>query len=227
MSGTHKSPSKPQRADTTRDLAPLDRSPVAPAEHHAVRFFENDTSLARIVAEFLHDGFRLRNPGVVVATPTECAEIIRELTNRSVDVVALQASQDLVFRDAEEMLSTFMVDGKPHATTFRDQISRVLEIVCRGRSNCTVRVFGQMVDVLWQRNERDAAVRLEVLWNQLARLETFSLLCGYAIGNFYKDAGIEDICRQHSHIISDDGTAKRIGEVANDTTRRSPPRRDR
>jgi len=44
-----------------------------------------------------------------------------------------------------------------------------------------VRAYGEMVDVLWQRGERDAAIRLEEFWNDLARLQTFSLLCAYCI----------------------------------------------
>ncbi len=32
----------------------------------------------------------------------------------------------------------------------------------------------------------------------------FSLLCGYAMGSFYKDAGMRDICAQHSHVIAAD-----------------------
>jgi hypothetical protein len=64
-----------------------------------------------------------------------------------------------------------------------------------------------MVDVLWKKGERDAAIRLEMLWNQLSHIEAFSLLCGYAMGDFYKDANVDDICRQHSHIVSADGKA--------------------
>jgi hypothetical protein len=43
-----------------------------------------------------------------------------------------------------------------------------------------------MVDLLWRGGQAEAAIRLEVLWNELASTRTFSLLCGYAIGNFYK-----------------------------------------
>ena len=49
-----------------------------------------------------------------------------------------------------------------------------------------------------------------MLWNQLARSRAFSLLCGYAMGNFYKDSNVHDICGQHSHIVSADGNAKAI-----------------
>ena len=35
----------------------------------------------------------------------------------------------------------------------------------------------------------------------------FSLVCGYSMGNFYKDAAIEEICSHHSHILSGTGEA--------------------
>jgi hypothetical protein len=42
-----------------------------------------------------------------------------------------------------------------------------------------------------------------MLWNDLARTFNFSLVCGYSMGNFYKDAAVEEICRLHTHILSD------------------------
>jgi hypothetical protein len=124
------------------------------------------------------------------------------------DVIELQRADDFVLLDARETLSTFMREGQPDGDTFKDQMCQVIERVCRGRRDCQVRIFGQMVDVLWQEGARDAAIRLEVLWNQLAQTRAFSLLCGYAIGNFYKDASVDEICGQHSHVISTDGKAK-------------------
>ena len=186
------------------------QSSPAPAQSHAVRFYESDTSLARIVAEFLREGSGRGNPGIVVATASLRAAILRELTDRSVDVDELQRSRELTLLDAREMLSTFMMDGRPEARKFNDQMCEVIRRVCGDRGDCTVRIFGQMVDVLWHDGERDAAIQLEVLWNQLARTEAFSLLCGYAMGQFYKDASIDDICRQHSHIVTADGQANRL-----------------
>jgi hypothetical protein len=142
---------------------------------------------------------------MVVATASTRASIVEELTARSLDVVELQRSGDLLLLDAAETLSTFMIDDKPDARKFREQMCRLIEGSSRGRTTRTIRIFGQMVDVLWQDGKRDAAIRLEVLWNRLARSEAFSLLCGYAIGSFYKDAGFEHICRQHSHLVSTDG----------------------
>jgi hypothetical protein len=72
-------------------MQPAASSSSAPTPYHAVRFYESDKSLARIVAEFLHEGFDHGSPGLVVATAAQRAAIIRELTARSVDVVELQA----------------------------------------------------------------------------------------------------------------------------------------
>jgi hypothetical protein len=191
-------------------MEPVPGSSSAPTPYHAVRFYESDRSLARIVAEFLADGFEAGNPGIVVATPSQRAAIIRELTERSLDVVELQRSHDLLLLDAKDTLSIFMTEGKPDGARFNDQICQVIERCAGGRPECTVRIFGQMVDVLWQEGERDAAIRLEVLWNQLAQTKAFSLLCGYAMGSFYKDANFDDVCRQHSHVVSADGRAKAV-----------------
>jgi MEDS: MEthanogen/methylotroph, DcmR Sensory domain len=197
------------RIDTTGGYMQQGASAGA-AGYHAVRFYDSDGALARIVAEFLTEGFDRASPAIVVATPILRAEIIRELRDRSLDVDGLQRSHDLLLLDAKETLSSFMANGRPDAGKFKDQMCQVIQRVCRDRADCTVRIFGQMVDVLWQNGERDAAIRLEMLWNQLAQTEAFSLLCGYAMGHFYKDAHFADICGQHSHIVSEDGKAERI-----------------
>ena len=62
-----------------------------------------------------------------------------------------------------------------------------------------------MVDVLWKQNKPAAAIKLEILWNELATTHTLSMLCGYAVGNFYMQAQqYEAICAQHTHVIHSD-----------------------
>lgn len=185
------------------------RSASAPA-YHAVRFYESDRALSRIVAEFLRDGFEAGNPGIVVASPAQRGAVVRELSARSVDVAQLVRSDDLILLDANDTLSTFMANGKPEAVKFKETMCDVITRACRGRANCTVRIYGQMVDLLWQADKQNAAIRLEMLWNQLANTQAFSLLCGYAMGHFYKDANFADICSHHTHVVSADGHAAAV-----------------
>ena len=177
---------------------------------HAVRFYESEGSLARIVAEFLIEGFADFHPGIVVATPAMRAALVLELAGRSVDVVELQRSGQFLLLDANEQLAHFMTGGQPDPARFNTMMCRAIEQVCRGRTNCKVRIFGQMVDVLWRDGQQESAIHLEILWNQLAHEHAFSLLCGYAMGNFYKDSNFEDICGQHTHVVSADGLAEII-----------------
>jgi hypothetical protein len=183
---------------------------ICPPGYHAVRFYENEKSLSRIVGEFLADGLSESNPGIIVATPAQRAGIVRDLVRRGLDVVSLQRSGDLVVMDAEATLATFMNDGTLDAQAFRDGMCAVINKACRGRTNCTVRIYGQMVDVLWKNGKHSLAIRLEMLWNELANTQSFSLLCGYAMGPFYKDANFANICSHHTHVILADGAAAAV-----------------
>jgi hypothetical protein len=169
---------------------------------HAVRFYENKASLARTVADFLGEGLVLGQPGLVIATPTHRDALLAELRERHLDVDKFQASGDLLILDARTILAAFMVDGMPDATLFKTHVPAAIAQLCAGRKDCTIRAYGEMVDVLWQDGMTAAAIRLEMFWNQLAMTHDFSLLCGYAMGSFYKDAGMRDICAQHSHVVA-------------------------
>ena len=174
---------------------------------HAVKFYESRESLCRIVAEFLGEGLVTQQPALVIATPEHRTGILAELRARHFDLDGMQATGDLLILDAAEMLATFMVDGMPNADRFHTSATRAIERVCHDRKDCTIRAYGELVDILWKAGQDIAAIRLEMLWNKLAMTHDFSLLCGYAMGNFYKDASLTEIHQQHSHIVAEQGSA--------------------
>jgi hypothetical protein len=173
---------------------------------HAVRFYENEKSLCRIVAGFLGEGLATGEPALVVATPEHRRGIIDELRARDFDVVRMHSAGDLVMVDARKLMSDFITDGVPDAGRFLESTTRVLERTARGREPLTIRAYGEMVDLLWKDGYDVAAIQVEMLWNKLARSRDFSLLCGYAMGNFYKDACVANICAEHTHVVGADGT---------------------
>jgi hypothetical protein len=186
---------------------PPNETSTGSGHFHAVRFYKDADGLARIVADFIGDGLAGAEPGIVIATPEHRARIMRNLREMALDVERLQSEGALFLLDAHEVLATFMVDGMPDPTLFNEAIVPVIQQACGGRSDCIVRAYGEMVDVLWKAGQTVAATRLEMLWNDLAASHSFSLLCGYAMGNFYKDAAVDDICSHHSHVVSDTGDA--------------------
>jgi len=181
----------------------MSKRSTEPGHFHAVRFYKDADSLCAIVGTFLTEGFTASQPALVIATPLHQTKIGECLERAGLDVAKLKATGDLVFLDAEAVLSEFMVNGMPSAALFKGAINPVLDKICEGRKDCVVRAYGEMVDLLWKAGDTVAAIRLEMLWNDLARTRSFSLLCGYAMGNFYKDAAVDEICSQHSHVLTE------------------------
>jgi hypothetical protein len=177
------------------------------ASYHAVRFYESKESLCRLVAEFLGEGLAIGQPALIIGTPEHRAAIADELRLRQFDVDRLQAAGEVLMLDARTALATFMIDGVPDSVLFHARTTQSIDRLCRGRRDCTIRAYGEMVDLLWKDGESVAAVQLEMLWNRLAMTHDFSLLCGYAMGNFYKDASVGDICHHHTHVVASDGSA--------------------
>jgi hypothetical protein len=182
-----------------------DRAEDPSGHFHAVRFYKDADSLCRIVGSFLAEGLTTANPAVVIATPEHTKSIEECLSKASLDVAELRRLGELITLDAREMLATFMEDGLPNPAAFRHHIGGVIAQVGRGRERCTVRAYGEMVDLLWKDGLTTAAIQLETLWNQLARQHEFKLLCGYSMGNFYKGSAFDDIKGQHSHLTSEVG----------------------
>jgi hypothetical protein len=180
------------------------KSEVLGTNYHAVQFYKDDDSLATTAANFLADGIELGEPALIVATSAHSSRIIAAMAACGVNTDELRRTGELTVFDAKKMLSSFMVNSMPDTLLFKSNVGDVIERLCAGRAACPVRAYGEMVDVLWQEGNVDGAIRLEILWNQLASAYEFSLLCGYAVGHFYKettDARLRDVCSHHSHVI--------------------------
>ena len=181
--------------------------PAAASGHfHAVRFYSESESLAGVAAEFITEGLTLAQPAIVIATPLHRLLIARKLSTGGLDVPRLEARNNLLLLDANETLSAFMVGGVPHGARLRAILGPVMERICRGRDGCRVRAFGEMVNVLWQRGNAAAALRLESMWNALAHEHDMAILCGYAMAAFERSATQQgEICRHHTHVVSASG----------------------
>lgn len=170
---------------------------------HAVCFYEDDQSLSRTVARFIGGGLAANQPGVLVATPSHSAAILEQLIAMAVDPRRLIEQGDLVMLDADEVLSRVMVDDMPDTRRFEDAITPIMGGAA-GWGKRPVRVYGEMVDLLWKNGKAAAAESLEIQWNHLVATHKCSLLCGYSLGDVRQGAGLKKICDQHSHVVSAD-----------------------
>lgn len=161
---------------------------------HIVQTYQDPAFLAEAVAEYLGTGLRRGEAAIVIARPQHAARFQEKIG-------AAAEHGQLIVLDAEETLARFMVGGMPQWNAFHEVIGGLIAQV---RLQCpAVRAYGEMVDILWQQDNRDAAIRLEEYWNELTRLQTFSLFCAYAMdpldANSY--SGLESVCRTHTHFL--------------------------
>ena len=176
---------------------------------HIAQLYTDRGFLARGVARFVGDGLRRGDGVVVIATPMHWRAAARELSRDAVSIDEAEAAGRLVVRDAEQILSTFMVDGLPDRTRFLDAIGGILSQV-RAAGASRIRAFGEMVDLLRHRNLA-ATWRLEELWNEALREHGIALLCGYSLDVF--DPGtyrglLQEVGAVHSHVVPADDYAR-------------------
>ena len=163
-----------------------------------------------MVAVFVAEGLITDQTAIVIATPEHRRAITKQLMAKGFNLEQLKSDHNLFLLDANETLATFMVDGLPNAERFEEVMIPIIDTACHGRTDCVIRAYGEMVDVLWKDGQEAAAIRLEMLWNQLANTRKFSLLCGYSMGSFYKGATFDDICQQHTHMVSGGGATAAV-----------------
>src|SRR3954471_12186603 len=144
--------------DTTLDWPELMRHP---GHDHLVQVYEDPAFLVDAVSQYLAAGLRNGEAAIVIARAEHGRRFAEALG-------PLAAAPGLRMLDAEETLAAFMVVGMPQWTAFHAECGgAIAELKLQYPG---VRAYGEMVDVLWQRGERQAAMRLEEYWNELGRL---------------------------------------------------------
>ncbi len=166
---------------------------------HAVCFYEDSPSLARTVARFIGEGLAASQAAVIVATASHGASIRDQLAAMGVDPQERIEQGELLMFDADEVLNRLMVGNRLDAERFEDTINPILDQAAGSRKRL-VRIYGEMVDVLWSGGREDAALSLEILWHQLIAGRKCSLLCGYS-SSVCQDEGFNTICDRHSHVV--------------------------
>jgi signal transduction histidine kinase len=176
----------------------------SPPREHRVQFYESEDFLAIAVADFLAPGLSDGHPLVVIATEPHRRIFTGQLKRKGLDVDRASEIGYLTLLDARHTLDAFMAGSSPDPERFRTVIGTVLKSAHdRGGAGVVLRLYGEMVDLLWRDGNTEGALQLEELWNDLAHTYEFSLLCAYAMGNFYRSAdsdGFKEICRHHTRV---------------------------
>jgi PAS domain S-box-containing protein len=170
---------------------------------HCVQLYENDASLADAVSHFIGQGLKAGEALIVIATKGHCEVFEEQLRVQGLDVDQARKLGQYVALDAAETLTRFMVDGWPDLGRFNEVLGGTIRRVTAA-GYPRVRVFGEMVALLWAAGQQEAAIRIEELGTDLARTHGFPILCAYSIDSFSNPAQREPflkVCSVHSHVL--------------------------
>jgi PAS domain S-box-containing protein len=173
---------------------------------HIVYFYQQSDSLLEALCNFVGPVLGAGNAALIIATKVHREGLHHRLTNRGLDLQEASRQGRFVALDAREILSKIMVKGMPDASCFSEAVGGT---IARTRAllkseNPEIAAFGEMVSLLWTEGKIDAAIRLEQLWNELAKKHSLSLRCAYPVANFYGEKNAQPlmrVCAEHSAVV--------------------------
>lgn len=182
-------------------MARVTSLPEVGPRDHVVRFYGTDDELAVTVGGYLAKGIRSGDGILVVATAPHRLVFAAALARAGIDPARERGAGRLLMEDAAESLDRFLVGGVLDRERFHSVASGlILRAAAGGRP---VRIYAEMVAVLWDAGQVGLAVELEELWNGLGALLPFALLCAYPsrlmTGAETADA-VREVCLLHSAV---------------------------
>jgi MEDS: MEthanogen/methylotroph, DcmR Sensory domain len=191
--------------DGVRKSAPWEQvvADAVPCDH-MVQIYQDQDFLSHAVGRFAGAGLAKGEGVILVSTHRHWTAIRPRLQAEGADVRSAQARGQLMVVDADELLPRVMRGAMPDPPVFEGVFSDVVR-QARASGGCDqVRVWGEMVDVLWERGDVAGSMNLEVLFDQLAKKVEISIFCSFLMDNFTGDVHahmLPTLGTNHSHLI--------------------------
>jgi hypothetical protein len=177
-------------------------SDLLPDEAHVVQFYTDDDVLLDGLARSFGRALRAGESVVIVMTKSHEKGLRKRLTAQGINLNEATEQGRFTAIDARKALDLFMGPSSPNRQKFLREfgnIIRVAETAAQARNKRVV-VFGEMVAVLWKKKQVDAAIRLEQLWNELAKTRFFFLHCAYPAKGMQGEP-YHTICAEHAVVL--------------------------
>lgn len=174
---------------------------------HDMLLFDGNETLASGVSRMLCIALDQGHAAVSIATLEHQRFIDEQLHRRGIDVARARQSGQYRSFDAAQMLVEVSVNGVPDAGQFEKVVGAVLQPALK--TYARVCLFGEMVALLWDAGQRDSAIRLEKLWNDLVKAKPVVLHCAYPQSAASDPAlahAFNKVCIEHCEILAADGS---------------------
>jgi len=187
-------------------FAPLQRSMEIDCRHE-VGFYSDDASLLDGFTQFIGAALKSGSAVIVITTQSHRDGILLRLQAHGLDIGAAIEEGRYISLDAAETLSRFMVNDQPDPVRFQKAVSDTIMAAAKAVKGERPRVVacGECAPLLWARGNAEAAIRVEHLWDEIARTYNLDTLCGYPLGSLQAERDslvFQRICAEHSAVHS-------------------------
>jgi len=169
---------------------------------HIVYSYADDSDLVIAVTLFASAGLAKKEAVILVVTAIHADAIRQRLEHEGFKTQELQESGWLQFADAQDVLASFLLDGRIDEQRFKTGVGSMIDAARQHRGPTRpVRVFGEMVDLIWISNP-EATLRLEQLGNEVIESHSVTVLCAYSLGGSKPTSLPAPLVACHSRALS-------------------------
>jgi PAS domain S-box-containing protein len=201
--------SKEKKAMSVAELP----SSIAQQHVHTVQFYGEDGVLLHELKGYIGSALAAGSSAIVIATEGHIFGLARTLEAHGIDIRKAEAENRYFALNAIEVMSRFIVDGRPDPVRFEEVVGSLIARAAQGardENRCVV-AFGEMVALLWAEGRTQAALELEKMWNALAKRHSFSLHCAYPMQGFRREELADSLLRisaEHTGVVENDSGTK-------------------
>jgi MEDS: MEthanogen/methylotroph, DcmR Sensory domain len=166
---------------------------------HLVHLYRDRGSLVEALALYAGAGLG-KGESVVMIAERDHAEAVRErLGADGFETADLERWGQLRVLDAADVLDELITDGHPDLNQLRLISSALIADARVASRSGRIRLYGEMVNLLWRQGRADVALELEGLWNGIIVASAVPLFCAYQVE---EDRSLPaGLCEAHTHVV--------------------------
>jgi CheY-like chemotaxis protein len=177
------------------------------AHRHEARFYSDDECFLDSFTRFIEAPLKAGSAAIVIATESHRDSLLARLQILGLDIGAAMEEGRYLSLDAAGTVASFMVNDLPDPWKFLKVTGDLIAGAADAAKKDHRRVVacGECAPLLWARGNAEAAIRLEHLWDDIAKSHNIRVLCGYPLDSFQGGLGshiFRKICAAHSAVHS-------------------------
>ncbi len=170
---------------------------------HAVQFYDREEFILKEIQKFISAGWQQKEGVLAVLRKNRLDKLVQALSVNGAEALssAIQNGQIQLIA-AEELMPSIFKEEQIDSEVFQLKIGKRLSDLQDGFGR--IRVYGEIVDILWCQGKKEMALAVENEWQELSKTYDFTLLCGYSLTGFSKAKDMPDfvrVCGRHQKIF--------------------------